>query len=192
MNFDKIAKNIGRNVELQPAAYYLDAMGRPLQDVTDDWVITAVTKERVEIHNPRTSVSTFLSKDHIHHFTSNPHRSTNDLEHGFLQLLVQLYIQAGHLTMQPCLRPGERLPPPPVVEIVDVWVDLMFPVSNIAQQLGIEFSLLAWARESRVPALTEIGAAQVVLLPDASGKLRRYKVRDSPETQVLVHRFPPK
>ena len=191
LNWDKIVSNVGRHVELQPPAYFLDAKGRELRNVSDDWLITEANDDRLKIKNLRTNHETVLAKDHIHHFTSNPHSVTNGQEHAFVTLLVQLYIQNDRVTIEPCLRPGERLAPPPVPEVVDEWVDLMYPTSGIVQKLGIDDSALAWVRESRVAALTAMGTAEVVLVPETSGKLKRYRMRDSPEPQMLVRRLPP-
>jgi len=192
LNWSKVVGNIGNHIELQPAACFLEAKGNALPDVSDDWLITEATDDRLKIKNVRTGHETVLAKDHIHHYTSNPHRVTNGQEHGFLTLLVQLYIQNDRVTIKPCLRPGERLVPTLVPEIVDEWVDLMYPTFNIAQKLGIDQNMLAWARESRIPTLTAAGAAEVILMPDGSGKLKRYRVRDFPEPQILVRRLPPR
>jgi hypothetical protein len=74
---------------------------------------------------------------------------------------VQLYIQNDRITIKPCLRPGERLAPPPVPEVVDEWVDLMYPTFNGAQKLGIDPNTLAWVRESRVATLTATSVALI-------------------------------
>jgi hypothetical protein len=192
LNFSKIVSNVGRHVELQPAACFLDAKGRTLPDVSDDWRITEAIDDRLKIKNVRTGHETVLAKDHIHHYTSNPHRMTNGQEHAFLTLLVQLYIQNDRVTVMPCLRPGEPLAPPPVPEIVDEWVDLLYPTFDIARKLGIDPSALAWARESRVATLTATGVAEVILVRETTGKLKRYRVRDYPEPQMLIRRLPPR
>lgn len=192
LNFNKIVGNVGRHIELQPAACFLDAKGHALPDVSDDWLITEASDDRLKIKNVRTGHETVLAKDHIHHYTSNPHRVTNGEEHAFLTLLVQLYIQNDRVTMKPCLRPGERLAPPPVPEIMDEWVDLMYPTLNIAQKLGVDPNALAWVRESRIPTLAATGSVEVVLMPESSGKLKRFRVRDYPEPQMLVQRLLPR
>jgi hypothetical protein len=192
LNWSKIVGNVGSHVEIQPAACFLDAKGHALPHVSDDWLITEADDARLKIQNVRTGHETVLAKDHIHHYTSNPHRVTNGWEHAFLTLLVQLYIQNDQITIKPCLRPGERLAPPPVPEVVDEWVDLMYPTFNVAQKLGIDPNTLAWVRESRVATLAASGVAEVMLVPETSGKLKRYRVRDYPEPQILIRRLPPR
>jgi hypothetical protein len=192
LNWSKIVGNIGSHVELQPAACFLDAKGHALPDSSDDWLITEADDTRLRIQNVRTGHETVLAKDHIHHYTSNPHCVTNGQEHGFLTLLVQLYVQNDQITIKPCLRPGESLAPPPVPEVVDEWVDLMYPTYNIAKKLGIDPNTLAWARESTVATSTAKGAAEVILMPDSSGKVKRFRVRTSPESLILVRRLLPR
>lgn len=192
LNWSKIVSNIGINIELQPPACFLDAKGNALLDISDNWLITEADDDRLKIKNVRTGHETVLAKDHIHHYTSNPHRVTNGREHAFLTLLVQLYIQNDRITIKPCLRPGERLAPPTVPEIVDEWVDLMYPTYNIAKKLGIDPNTLAWARESTVATSTAKGAAEVILIPESSGKLKRFRVRTSPESMTLVRRLLPR
>ena len=191
MNWNKIVASVGSHVELQPSACSLDARGNALLDVSDDWLITEAREDRLKIKNVRTGHETVLAKDHIHHYTSNPHRVTAGHEHGFLTLLVQLYIQNDRITIKPCLRPGERLPPPPTFEVVDECVDLMYPVSKVAQRLGIDPNTLAWARESTVATSTAKGTAEVIFMPE-SGKLKRFRVQTSPESLILVRRLPPR
>ena len=65
-----------------------DAKGHALPDASDDWLITEADDTRLKIQNVRTGHETVLAKDHIHHYTSNPHRVTNGREHAFLTLLV--------------------------------------------------------------------------------------------------------
>jgi hypothetical protein len=192
LNWSKIINNVGSHVELQPAACIVDAKGNVLPDVSDDWIITEADDDRIKIKNVRLGHETVLAKDHIHHYTSNPHRVTSGQEHGFFTLLVQLYIQNDRVTIKPCLRPGERLVPPPVPDVVDEWVDLMFPLFDLAQKLGIDHSSLAWARESTVATSTATGTAEVVLSPETSGKLKRFRVRTTPESLMLVRRLPPR
>jgi hypothetical protein len=192
LNWGKIAANVGSHVELQPTACFLDAKGRAFPDVSDDWLITEADDARLKIQNVRTGHETVLAKDHIHHYTSNPHRVTSGQEHAFLTLLVQLYIQNDRITIKPCLRPGERLAPPPVPEVVDEWVDLMYPTIDIAQKLGIDPNTLGWARESSVATSTANGATEVVLMPESTGNLKRFRVRTSPESLILVRRLLPR
>jgi hypothetical protein len=159
---------------------------------SDDWLIKDVTPDRLKITNTRTHHETVLAKDHIHHYTSDLIRSPDGSDHGFLTLLVQIFIQGSTIKIRPCVRPGERLAPDPVVEVTDKWVDLMYPVFQIAQKLGFDPNSLAWCRESKIPTLVAQGLAEIVQEPESSGRVNRFRVRDSPESQMLIRRLPPR
>ena len=70
----------------------------------------AVTDEYVEI---TTDSGCFcrLGNDHIKNFATDPQRSGDGLNHGFLLLLVQIYVQGSEVKAIPTPRPGEPLPP---------------------------------------------------------------------------------
>jgi len=53
---------------------------------------------------------------------------------------------------------AEVLPPAPVVEVSDKWVDLMYPVNHLAQRLELGPNALAWCRESKIPGLMAVTA----------------------------------
>jgi hypothetical protein len=164
-----------------------------MPEVSDDWLIADVAPDRLKITNTRTGHQTVLAKDHVHHFTSDLIRSPDGSDYGFLVLLVQIFIQGETVRIRPCLRPGERLAPAPVLEVSDKWVDMFYPgQANLAQKLGCEQHALAWCRQSRVPGLVAQGIAEIVLESDGPGRANRLHFRDSPEPQTLVRRLPPK
>ena len=47
-------------------------------------------------------------------------------------------VQGDNIKIRPCIRPGERLAPAPVVEVSDKWVDGMYPVFQVAQKLRFD------------------------------------------------------
>lgn len=77
MNWSKIVASVGSHVELQPVARSLDAKGSALPYVSDAWLIAEANEDRLKIRSMRTGHETVLAKDHMHHYTSNPHRVTN-------------------------------------------------------------------------------------------------------------------
>lgn len=112
MNLKQLKKkDIGCRLKLAPPACHLDAAGEPLPVQNEDWIIMAVTDEHVEI---TTDAGSFcrLGVDHIKNFATDPQRSGDGLSHGFLVLLVQIYVQGADVNVVPTLRPGEALPPP--------------------------------------------------------------------------------
>ena len=164
-----------------------------MPEISDDWQIADATDDRLMITNTRTQHQTVLAKDHVHHFTSDLIRSSDGSDHGFLVLLVQIFIQGQIIRIRPCIRPGERLAPAPVLEISDKWVDMFYPgQAGLAQKLGCDPQALAWCRQSRVPGLIAQGVAELVLESDGPGRANRLHFRDSPEPQTLVRRLPPK
>jgi len=191
MNLDRIKKAVGHRVNLVPVACRLDEYGRELPRIDDVWIVDEVTDAGVRISNPRTGHGTTLGKDHIHHFTSNPDRSKNGLQHGFFMLNVQIFIQGAALTVKPNGRPGERVPPaaPAIREVI---VDIRYPTDSGLQaklsELGYE---IAWAREPRVARLVEMEGWEQEIEPDAAGGYTSYRLKDRPADQILLKRALP-
>lgn len=112
MNIEQLRKKgPGCRVKLVPPACHLDAAGEPLPVQDEDWAIMAVTDEYVEV---TTDTGCFCrsGNDHIKNFATDPQRSVDGLNHGFLLLLVQIYVQGSEVKAIPTSRPGEALPPP--------------------------------------------------------------------------------
>ena len=111
MNLDLLKKNVSQRVQLLPVAYRLDENGRELEPMDDDWIFGDVSNDTLRISNVRTGHVATLGKDHVHHFTTNPHRSEQGVKHGFLTLNVQIFLQGDNLWVRPNARPGERVNP---------------------------------------------------------------------------------
>jgi hypothetical protein len=111
MNLDHLKRDVGYRVKLVPPAYHLDETGEALPTQDEDWIIMAVTDSYTEIS---TASGHFyrLGKDHIRSFTTDPNRATDGLNHGFLQLHVQLYICGADVSAVPNHQPGAAVPPP--------------------------------------------------------------------------------
>jgi hypothetical protein len=77
----------------------------------DDWIILSAVDDGLKVANVRTQHQFTLGYDHVHHFTSDTTRQEGETKFGFLVLLVQIYLQGSSLTIEPTLRPGERVPP---------------------------------------------------------------------------------
>ena len=51
----------------------------------------------------------------------------------------------------PLLQAGERVAPPPVVDVVDKWVDLQYPgIAALQRTYGYDPGTFGWAHDSRV------------------------------------------
>jgi hypothetical protein len=189
MNFAHIKKSQGQRVQLVPVACRLDPVGRELPAINDAWLISRVTDEGVQIDNPRTDHSTVLGKDHIHHFTSNPDETRQaGVVHGFLILLVQLYLQGPRLRITPTPRPGEAVPPPPP-RISEKVVDFGYPRdSGLQGRIQAQGFEVAWCLETKLTRKTELEGWEVVAELDGTGQHITYRLRDRPADQILIKR----
>jgi hypothetical protein len=111
----------GTLVQLRPIACQLDDDGLELPGLDDDWRVESVSAQGVRIKNICTDHIATLGLDHIHHYTSNPGRSTGGNTCGFFTLNVQIYIRGKSIGITPT-RPGEP-PPPNVLRVVDTVVN---------------------------------------------------------------------
>ena len=192
MNLDQLKRSLGFHVRLEPVAIRLDDADHELPPINDDWLIQDVTDVGVRIGNIRTSHTTTLGKDHIHHFTSNPGESINGgIQRGFLTLTVQIYLQGNSLSIRPCTRPGEPVPPHPV-ETAEKVVDFKYPIdSGVQARLESLGYRIAWCFESRLARKTELEGWEVVIEKDHRGIPTTFHLKDNPESQVLIKtRFP--
>lgn len=190
MNLDKLKTNVGWRVQIAPPAIHLDEFGRELPGKNEDWIIHSITDDEIQIDEAAIlGLTTKLGKDHVQSFATNPARSTpGGLQYGLLKLHVQMYIpQNGPIWYQPCVRPGERVPPPHV-RIVELYVDFGYPVKSGIQQkltdLGYDVS---WASLSRFAGL-ELDGWEAVVERDRQRRPTSFFLRDARDPQVLVKR----
>jgi hypothetical protein len=111
MKWDKLKTNIGFKVQLVPTTCHLDAGGDILPARGEDWTITATGADFLEI-NSGLGYQYRLGKDHVHHYTSDAHRSLPGEHYGFLTLNVQLFVQSTTVRAVPNSRPGLPVDPP--------------------------------------------------------------------------------
>jgi hypothetical protein len=190
MNLDMLKGNVGWRMQLAPQAIHLDEFGRELQGKNEDWIIRSVTDDEVRLDEAvMLGLATTLGKDHIQSFATNPSRSVaGGLPYGYLKLHVQMYIPKNEcIWYQPCVRPGERLPPPPV-QISELFVDFQYPIKSGIQQRLVESGYdVSWAAASRVPSL-ELDGWEVVVERDRQGRAVSFFLRGPRDSQVLVKR----
>jgi len=187
MNLDQLKKNVGFRVQLEPPAIHLDAIGRELPGKNEDWIIQSVTDTGVRIDEATIlGLTTTIGKDSVHHFTSNPSRSTQGgIQFGFLSLTMQMFIKNDKITYRPCARPGERVPPLPA-PIAEMWVDFNYPViSGIQKELETAGYRVAWVGNSRLASL-ELQGWEVVVAKDRHGMPTSFHLRTNPENQVYL------
>jgi hypothetical protein len=187
MNLEQLKKNVGHRVQLAPCACHLDAHGLLLPEVSEDWLIENVTDEELRL-TTTTGHNLFLGKDNIHHYTTDRQRSQGAIKYGFLTLLVQPFIRGNDVWVKPTVRPGEPLAPPPVI-ITDKFVHFGYPTdSGLQQRLERLGFRLVWSRESLLPMRVDVEGWEVVVEPNATGRLFSFRVKDRSDDLILLRK----
>lgn len=190
MNLEMLKGNVGWRMQLAPQALHLDEFGRELPGKNEDWIIRSVTADEVRIDEAIIlGYTAVLGRDYVHSFASNPSRSVpGGVQYGFLKLNMQMYIPRDRpIWFQPCVRPGERLPPP-TVQIGELFVDFHYPEkAGIQAQLMRSGYQVGWARLSQLPS-RELDGWEVVINKDNQGRPSSFKLRDPRDTLVYVKR----
>ena len=108
MNWKKLSECVGWRMRLRPIPLRLDGLEALLKK-DDIWIVLRVEKQKsVELSNIRTGHIARLGNDHIHHYTSDTMSETNGLNHGFLELNIQLIIRGLNLEFEPLLSGAAR------------------------------------------------------------------------------------
>jgi hypothetical protein len=188
VNFDQLRNNVGWRMRVAPQAIHLDEHGRELPGEDEDWIVRTVSDTAIEVEDAGfLSRIVRLGRDHIQSFATDPQRDgAGGVHYGMLKLHVQMYISpVAPVWCVPCVRPGERVPPPPA-QLVELFVDFQYPVkSGIQKRLEETGYRVSWANVSRLASL-EIDDWEVVIEKDGQGRLRSFYVRNPSENQVLV------
>jgi hypothetical protein len=189
VNFDQLRNNVGWRMRVTPQAIHLDEYGRELPGENEDWIIRSVSATAIEVEDAGfLSRIVRLGRDHIHSFATDPQRDgAGGVHYGMLKLYVQMYISpVPPVWYEPCVRPGERVPPP-LSQIKELFVDFQYPVkSAIQQKLTDAGYRVAWVREVHLPGL-ELDGYEVVVEPDRQGKPTSFHLRNpNNDNQVLV------
>lgn len=133
MNLNKIRGNVGWLFKLQPPAIHLDPQGRELPCRDEEWLLRDVSVDGAAITLSDLTINGLCTKigaDVVHHFDTDLSRGTR---HGLLMLKQQIFIQADTIAFRLCFRPGERVDPPPPVEVTRIPVSFDF-----LQKTGIQ------------------------------------------------------
>jgi hypothetical protein len=115
VNLQKLRAGVGQRVQIVPPALSIYPGATKSSVADDDWAISDVRGDQVILQNSRTGQSLVLGQDHVHHYTSNPARSTDTVSYGFLTLNVQVFVRGHHIDVRPT-QPGVPLtivPPGP-------------------------------------------------------------------------------
>jgi hypothetical protein len=105
MNKEQLKKSIGKHVLLRPMAIGADTAGHD-----DEWCISTIREDAVELVNVRTEHRVVIGLDALITFTSDPARDGADgVKRGFLQLAVRVETLAdgrGRIEPLPFARGG--------------------------------------------------------------------------------------
>jgi hypothetical protein len=186
MKLDRLKKNVGWRMEIVPPACHLDDQGNPLPDKNEDWLVDEVTDDLVRL-SKQSGHQLKLGTDHIYSFATNPQRaSAEGGNFGFLSLHVQVFVQGDHVFVKPNARPTERVSPNPSV-IGDKIVKFSYPTeSGIQQRLEATGYRLLWSLESELASRVDLQGWEIVIEPDANGKLFRFRCKDPHDDQILL------
>ncbi len=185
MKLDRLKKNVGWWMEIMPPACHLDNQSNPLPEKNEDWLVEEVTDDLVRL-SEQTGYQLKLGTDHIYNFATNPQRAAAEGNFGFLTLHVQVFVQRSRVFVKPNGRPGERVPPNPAV-VGDKIVTFDYPTeSGIQQRLEVSGYRLLWSLESELASRVDLHGWEIVIEPDANGKLFQFRCKDPHDDQILL------
>lgn len=190
MNLEQLKKNVGWRTQLSPPAIHLDAMGRELPQRDEDWIIGGVTGKDLRLDEATILGLTFtLGKDNVHSFTDNRMRSVDGgLQYCSLTLDLQLYIRRDKITTRACLRPGERVPPPPA-PIANKHVTSDYPVrSGLHHRLVQSGYEVSWCNEMHLNTLVDLEGWEIVFDRDRNGVFHSFRVKGRDGDAILIKR----
>lgn len=185
MKLDRLKENVGWRMEIMPPACHLDDQSNPLPEKNEDWLVEEVTDDLVRL-SEQSGYQLKLGTDHIYNFTTNPQRAAAEGNFGFLSLHVQVFVQRGCVFVKPNARPGERVPPNPAV-VGDKIVTFDYPTeSGIQQRIEAAGYRLLWSLESELASRVDLHGWEIVIEPDANGKLFQFRCEDPHDDQILL------
>jgi hypothetical protein len=186
MNLGRLKKNVGRWMEIVPPACHLDDWGNPLPEKNEDWRVEEVTDDVVHL-SAQSGHQVKLGTDHIYSFATNPQRrSETEGDFGFLTLHVQVFVQGDRVSVRPNARPGERVSVSPAT-VEDKIVTFSYPTeSGIQQRLEAAGFRLQWSLESELAGRVDLHGWEIVVEPDAKGKLFQFRCKDPHDDQILI------
>jgi hypothetical protein len=101
MNKEKISQMQWTRVKLRPMARRIDDAGQDLERIDDAWMLQTATRDRINLHNPRTDHLFELGTDHIREFMTDFTGRTG----GFLLLKSQVFLSRRGVFVDPLQSP---------------------------------------------------------------------------------------
>jgi hypothetical protein len=184
MKLDRLKKNVGWRMEIVPPACHLDDQGNPFPEKNEDWQVEEITDDLVRL-STQNGLQLKLGTDHIYSFATNPQRAAEN-NTGFLTLHVQVFVQGERVFVRPNSRPGERVAPNPAI-VEDKIVGFNYPTESGMQQcLEAAGYRLVWSLESQLASRVDLHGWEIVIEPDAKGRLFRFRCKDPRDDQILL------
>ncbi len=98
MNKEKISQMQGKHLRIRPIARRIDYTRGELPPIDDAWQVISVSREEINLCNPRTSHNLCLGTDHVREYMSDPGGTD-----GLLILKSQVTLSATQVSVEPLL-----------------------------------------------------------------------------------------
>jgi hypothetical protein len=98
MNKEKISKMQGKHLKIRPIARRIDYTRGELPPIDDAWLVTSVSREEINLCNPRTSHTLCLGTDHVREYMTDPNGTD-----GLLMLKSQITLSGTQISVEPLL-----------------------------------------------------------------------------------------
>jgi len=96
MNKEKISKLQGKNLRIRPIARRIDCTRGELPSIDDAWHVSSVSREEINLCNPRTSHNLRLGTDHVREYLTDPNGTD-----GMLILKSQITLSGTQVSIEP-------------------------------------------------------------------------------------------
>jgi hypothetical protein len=98
MNKEKISKMQGKHLKLRPVARRIDCTRGELPPIDDAWLVMSVSREEINLCNPRTSHNLRLGTDHVREYMTDPNGTD-----GLLILKSQVTLSGTQIFVEPLI-----------------------------------------------------------------------------------------
>lgn len=98
MNKEKISKMQGKQLRIRPIVRRVDCTRGELPPIDDAWQVTSVSREEINLCNPRTSDNLRLGTDHVREYMTDPNGTD-----GLLILKSQVTLSGTQVSVEPLL-----------------------------------------------------------------------------------------
>jgi hypothetical protein len=119
VNRKYLAQNVGRRLQLHPAAHHIDDAGNVSHPANDNWILDAYQGTLLKLRHEATGATGYLVDEYVSQYKEN---LKGPDQPGVLWLLAQCFEQNGIVSFQAVSRPGESLPVFPRVLLAEAYL----------------------------------------------------------------------